>query len=140
MVKLSMRHGMSGDSANAYCNFGVILGSVFHRYNEGYRFGKLACELVEKHGFVAVRAKVYVVFSVVAGWTQPVATAIDFARAGFRAAIEREEIWPLVAMVCPYRSCTFTCETTLSMWCGANRRWRWTSPAMLVTTTARPCS
>ena len=88
MVKLSMLHGMSGDFPNAYCNFGVILGSVFHRYNEGYRFGKLACELVEKHGFAAVRAKVYVVFSVIAGWTQPVATAVDFARAGFHAARE----------------------------------------------------
>jgi predicted ATPase/signal transduction histidine kinase len=88
MVKVSMQNGMSGDSANAYCNLGVILGSVFHRYNEGYRFAKLACDLVEKHGFIAIRAKVYVVFAVVAGWTQPIATAIDFAQAGFRAARE----------------------------------------------------
>ena len=33
---------------------------VFHRYGEGYRFAKLACDLVEKHGFIASRAKVYV--------------------------------------------------------------------------------
>ncbi len=88
MVKVSMQKGMSGDSANAYCNLGVILGSVFHRYQEGYRFAKLACDLVEKHGFIAIRAKVYVVFAVVAGWTQPIGTAIDFAQAGFRAARE----------------------------------------------------
>ncbi|MGA2113155.1 MAG: sigma 54-interacting transcriptional regulator [Bryobacteraceae bacterium] len=88
IVKVSIEHGMSDVSANAYCNLGVILGSVFHRYDEGYRFAKLACELVERHGFTAIRAKVYVVFAIVAGWTQPIATAIDFARAGFRAARE----------------------------------------------------
>ena len=88
MVKVSIQHGISGDSLNAYCNLGVILGSAYHRYNEGYRFAKLACDLVEKHGFIAIRAKVYTVFSVVAGWTQPIGTAIDFAQAGFSAAVE----------------------------------------------------
>jgi PAS domain S-box-containing protein len=88
IVKVSIRDGMSVNSANAFCNVGVILGSVFHRYNEGYRFAMLACDLVEKHGFIAVRAKVLVVSAVVAGWTQPVGTAIDFAEAGFRAARE----------------------------------------------------
>jgi PAS domain S-box-containing protein len=88
IVNVSIRLGMSGNSANAFCNLGVILGSVFHRYNEGYRFSRLACDLVEKHGFTAVRAKVLVVSAVVAGWTQPVGAAIDFAEAGFRAARE----------------------------------------------------
>jgi PAS domain S-box-containing protein len=88
IVKVSIRHGVSANSANAFCNLGVILGSVFHRYNEGYRFARLACDMVEKHGFIAARAKVYVVSAVVAGWTQPVVAAIDFAEAGFRAARE----------------------------------------------------
>ena len=88
IVNVSIRHGMSGNSANAFCNVGVILGSVFHRYNDGYHFARLACDLVEKHGFVAVRGKVLVVAAVVAGWTQPVGAAIDFAEAGFRAARE----------------------------------------------------
>jgi PAS domain S-box-containing protein len=87
-VKVSIQHGMSGNSANAFCNVGVFLGSVYHRYNEGYRFARLACDLVEKHGFTAVRAKVLVVSAVVAGWTQPVGAAIDLAEAGFRAASE----------------------------------------------------
>ena len=36
---------------------GAILGPVFHRYSEGYRFAKLACDLVEKHGFIAYQAE-----------------------------------------------------------------------------------
>jgi hypothetical protein len=37
----------------------LILGPVFHRYSDGYRFAMPACELVEKHGFIAYQAKVY---------------------------------------------------------------------------------
>ena len=48
MVNVSMQHGMSGASAHACAYFGTILGPVFHRYSEGYRFAKLACDLVEK--------------------------------------------------------------------------------------------
>ena len=88
IVKVSIRLGLSDHSANAFCNLGVILGSVFHHYSEGYRFSRLACALVEKHRFTAVRAKVLVVSAVVAGWTQPIGAAIDLADAGFRAARE----------------------------------------------------
>ena len=56
MVTLSVRHGTSGDSASAYALWGSLLGFVFHRYSEGYRFSKLACDVVEKHGFIANRA------------------------------------------------------------------------------------
>jgi predicted ATPase len=35
---------------------GSMLGPVFHRYRDGHRFAKLACDLVEKHGFIAYRA------------------------------------------------------------------------------------
>ena len=82
MVELSMQHGMSGEFRVRLLPIGVILGPVFHRYDEGYRFGKLACDLVEKHGFIAVQARVYIVLGRSPVWTQPVATAIDFARGG----------------------------------------------------------
>jgi GAF domain len=87
MVNLSMQHGTSGASAYAYGILGHILGPVFHRYSEGYRFAKLACDLVEKHGFMAYHAKVYHAMGTVALWTQPIGTAIDLMRATFRTAI-----------------------------------------------------
>jgi predicted ATPase len=59
MAKISMQHGTSGASAHGLCPFGTFLGPVFHRYADGYRFAKLACDLVEKHGFIAYRARVY---------------------------------------------------------------------------------
>ena len=59
---------------------------------EGYRFAKLACDLVEKHGFIAYQAKVYHAMGMAALWTQPIATAIDFMRAAFRTAIETGDL------------------------------------------------
>jgi predicted ATPase/signal transduction histidine kinase len=92
MVNVSIQHGTSGASANAYAFWGVTLGRVFHRYSEGYRFVKLACDLVEKPGFMASQAKVYVQMGAVAVWTQPIATAIDFTLMAFRAAIETGDL------------------------------------------------
>ncbi len=92
LVNISMRHGMCGASAHGFAYLGLVLGPVFHRYNEGYRFTKLACDLVEKHGFIAYRAKVHYAMGIVAPWTQPITTAIDFMRAAFRTATETGDL------------------------------------------------
>jgi PAS domain S-box-containing protein len=92
MVNISMQDGTSGASAHGYALLGYILGPVFHRYSEGYRFAKLACDLVEKHGFIAYHAKVYHAMGTVALWTQPIGTAIDLMRATFRTAIEAGDL------------------------------------------------
>jgi predicted ATPase/signal transduction histidine kinase len=92
MVNVSMQHGTSGASAHAFGIHGHILGPVFHRYSDGYRFAKLACDLVEKHGFIAYRGKVYHAMGLAAQWTQSITTAIDFNRATFRTAIETGDL------------------------------------------------
>jgi len=92
MVKAGVQHGMNDASACACGLLGFTLGPVFHRYHEGYRFARLACDLIEKHGFVASRAKVYASFGGVAGWTQPITSAIDINRVTFRAAIETGDL------------------------------------------------
>src|SRR5258705_8580043 len=92
MVKVGMQHGTSGASALAFGYFGNFLGPVFHRYADGYRFAKLACDLVEKHGFIAFQAKSYHGMGTVSPWTQPISNAIDFMRATFRKAIETGDL------------------------------------------------
>ena len=91
-VKIAMQHGTSGASALAFGYFGSFLGPIFHRYADGYRFAKLACDLVEKHGFIAYQAKVYHTMGTVIPWTQPISSAIDFMRATFRTAIETGDL------------------------------------------------
>ena len=92
MVVVSVQHGTTSGSAHAYGYFGHILGPVFHRYHEGYRFARLACEIVESHGFLAHQAKVYFSMGLTAVWTQPIATSIDFFRAMFRTATETADL------------------------------------------------
>src|SRR5258705_550874 len=91
-VKIGMQHGISDASALGFALLGFISGPVFHRYREGYRFARLACDLVEKHGFIANQPKVYHATGTVAFWTQPSGTAIDFMRATYRSAMETGDL------------------------------------------------
>src|ERR1700722_4610479 len=88
IVKIAIQHGMSNASTNGFAILGFIVGPVFHRYTESYRFAKLACDLVEKYRFVGYQAWVYQATGTIAFWTQPIWAAIDFMRATFRSAIE----------------------------------------------------
>jgi PAS domain S-box-containing protein len=92
MVTVGIQHGIGGASAHGYALLGYILGSVFHRYREGYCFAKLACDLVEKHGFIAYQAKVYHATGLIGLWTQPIANAIELQQAAFRTAIETGDL------------------------------------------------
>ena len=49
MVNASLEYGTTGASAHGYAEFATLLGPVFHRYRDGYRFGKLAGDLIEKY-------------------------------------------------------------------------------------------
>ena len=88
MVNMSMTYGTTSASAHAYCWFGTTLGPAFGRYIDGHRFGKLACDLSERHGFQAYRARIYLAMEIVVVWTQPIGIALDYIRASFRAAVE----------------------------------------------------
>src|SRR5712691_2464160 len=92
MVKISMQYGTSGASAHAYGYFGYALGPFFHRYSDGHRFAKLACDLAEKHSFIAYKAKIYHIMGSVAVWTQPITSALDFMRTAFRTATETGDL------------------------------------------------
>ncbi len=104
MVKVSIQHGTSGASAHAYGYFGSMLGPFFHRYTDGYRFAKLACDIVDKHGFVAYQARVHYAMGTVAYWTQPITRALDSMRAGIRAAMETGDL--TFACYCTFHSVT----------------------------------
>ena len=92
MVNVSMQHGTTGASAHAFGYWGTLLGPAFHRYLEGYRFAKLACDLVEKHGFIGYEARALHVMGSTAVWTQPITSALDCLRAAFRIETETGDL------------------------------------------------
>jgi PAS domain S-box-containing protein len=92
LVRVSLLHGTSGASAEAYGYLGIMLGPVFHRYSEGYCLAKLACDVVEKYGFIGSKGRVYAFLGVAAAWTQPIAISIALIRTAIRAAIETGDV------------------------------------------------
>jgi predicted ATPase/signal transduction histidine kinase len=92
MVNITLRYGTTDASSHGYAWFGAILGPVFHRYSDGYRLCKLACDLVEKHGFVAYKARTYFSMEMAALWTQPPQAAINSIRMSFRAGVETGDL------------------------------------------------
>ena len=91
-VNLSMQHGMSGPSTHGLAWFGALLGPAFRRYREGYEFAKLACAVVEKHGFTAYKAKAHYAANLAALWAQPVSISLDYAWTAYRSAVEAGDL------------------------------------------------
>jgi PAS domain S-box-containing protein len=92
MVNISIQHGMSGASAYGFACLGSVLGPNFHRYREGYRLARLACDLVEKHAFTDYETKVYHAMGLAAFWTEPLTSVIELRRAATRTATERGDL------------------------------------------------
>jgi PAS domain S-box-containing protein len=92
IVNLTLKYGTTEASTHGYAWFGLILGPVFRRYDEGHRFAKLAIDLVEKHEFAAWKAGAYTAMQMALLWTRPIHIALDFLQTAFRAAIETGDV------------------------------------------------
>jgi predicted ATPase/signal transduction histidine kinase len=94
MVNVSLSHGTTDAAAWAYTNFGMALCSMGSaRYREGYAFGKLAHDLVDKQGLIAQKTKIFVIFGAgINPWTQPLATTLPYLDAAFRAGAENGDL------------------------------------------------
>jgi len=87
MANLSLEHGNSDASCNAYALLGVALGPYFRDYDAAYRFGLLGLDLVEQRGLNRSKARVHMVFaSHVNLWKRHVRTGRKLLRTAFEAA------------------------------------------------------
>lgn len=99
-VTLSIRHGNAPASVQAYGWFGLVLAVAFHRYQEGYRFAKLAFDLMERHQFLEYKAKAIMQMRLISLWTQSYDTALEYTRLGFEAGREAGDV--TTACMCSY--------------------------------------
>ncbi|MBI2083476.1 MAG: AAA family ATPase [Deltaproteobacteria bacterium] len=82
-ANLFLQYGQSPAAAPIYASLGVILGPVFGRYEEGYRFARLGCHMAEKRGIPDLQGKVCFIFgAMVSFWTQPYSTGADYLLTG----------------------------------------------------------
>ena len=93
MANLSLEHGNSDGSCYAYALLGRVLGSNLGQYQAGFRFGKLALDLVEKRGLDRFRACVYNCFGHhIIPWTRHLHDGRVWNRLAFNAAKESGDL------------------------------------------------
>jgi predicted ATPase/signal transduction histidine kinase/tRNA A-37 threonylcarbamoyl transferase component Bud32 len=87
MVELSILHGNAGPSAMSYATLGMVLGPELGRYQEGFEFGKLASDLVDRLGLVSFRARIDVIFhGCIAFWTHRLEDTVEPLLRSFEGA------------------------------------------------------
>ena len=87
LVSLSLEHGNSDAGAFAYVWLAMFAGARLDNYRDGFRFGQLGYDLVEKRGLTRYQARTYMsVGAMVMPWAQHVASGRELVRRAFDAA------------------------------------------------------
>ena len=87
MVSLSLEYGNCDGSCFGYAWFSMLAGPQFNNYKDGYRFGQLGFDLVEKRGLTRYQARTYITFANgVIPWAKHVASERELIRRAFDLA------------------------------------------------------
>jgi PAS domain S-box-containing protein len=93
MVNLSLEHGNADASCFGYVCLGSLLGDNFSDYPAGYRFGKLAFDLVDQRGLLRLKPRVYLCLgNHVLPWTRHLRDGIDLLQRAFDTANETGDL------------------------------------------------
>jgi PAS domain S-box-containing protein len=90
MAITTIKYGLTDASVHAFADLAIILGPAFNRYQEAYRFAKLARGLFDK--YERNEAKAFVCMEQISLWTEPITTAVDFIRLAFRTCINNHDL------------------------------------------------
>ncbi|MDM0025237.1 trifunctional serine/threonine-protein kinase/ATP-binding protein/sensor histidine kinase [Variovorax saccharolyticus] len=93
LVGLGLEHGNCDAACFGYVWMAFFSGPRFGNYKDGFRFGQLGFDLVEKRGLVRYQARTYLcVGSLVIPWTQHPASGLELVRRAFDVAHRNGEI------------------------------------------------
>ena len=88
-ANLTLLNGIIEASVHIFSGLAQIMGPVFHRYEDGFRFATLAHNIAERHSFIG--AKAHFAMECACVWSRPMQMAIDAIRHTFRVAIETSD-------------------------------------------------
>ena len=89
MVNMSIRHGNCDASVVAYGYLGVHSGPFFGDYQQGFRFGRLGYDLMEKRKLLAYKGKIeFTIGCFISFWVQPLNRGIGHLGSGLKAAAD----------------------------------------------------
>lgn len=93
LVSLSLEYGNCDASCYGYAWLGFLAGPRFGNLRDGYRFGQLGYDLVEKRGLTRYQARTYLsVGALVMPWTKHPASGQDLVRRAFDAFYRNGEL------------------------------------------------
>ncbi|WP_324617894.1 AAA family ATPase [Cohnella cholangitidis] len=64
-IQLSLKHGNTPASATVYSAFGMLLGTGFGKFDQGYAMGKIGVELSERYNSASIKSRTYTIFGAV---------------------------------------------------------------------------
>ncbi|HET7220908.1 MAG TPA: sigma 54-interacting transcriptional regulator, partial [Vicinamibacterales bacterium] len=89
MVRLSLEHGLTEDTAYGCVTHAITIGPVNRDYASAYEWGELALQLNERFGDRKRRAKIHQQYHAhVKLWRRPFATCLPHAREACRSGLE----------------------------------------------------
>jgi predicted ATPase/signal transduction histidine kinase/tRNA A-37 threonylcarbamoyl transferase component Bud32 len=92
MVNLSIKYGNAIWSAFGYSSYGLILCGGFQDIELGYKFGKLALNLVEKLNAKKVKCKVLLTFGIsIIHWKEHSRESLPLSLEGYQSGVENGE-------------------------------------------------
>jgi PAS domain S-box-containing protein len=86
MACLCLEHGNCDASCFGYVWFGMFAGPRFNNYKDGFRFGQLGYDLVERRNLRRYQARTYISFGTLTPWAKHAAAGRDLVRRAFDVA------------------------------------------------------
>ena len=86
MVALCLEHGNCDASCFGYVWFGMFAGPRFNNYRDGFRFGRLGYDLVEKRNLTRYQARTYISFGTLMPWAEHAKKGRELVRRAFDVA------------------------------------------------------
>jgi PAS domain S-box-containing protein len=86
MVSLCLEHGNCDASCFGYVWFGMFAGPRFDNYTDGFRFGQLGHDLVEKRNLTRYHARTYISFGTLTPWAKHAVKGRELVRRAFEVA------------------------------------------------------
>ena len=91
MLRLGLTEGCDSMAA-AYATAAISM-DLLDKPDESYRFGKLACDLVDRRDLGSLKAKVYLTFGFVCHfWRNPIATSLRYLEEAEQAGVEHGDL------------------------------------------------
>ena len=86
IVSYCLEYGNCDAACFGYVWFGMFAGPRFNNYKDGFRFGQLGHDLVEKRGLTRYQARTYISFGTLTPWAKHAALGRELIRRAFDVA------------------------------------------------------